>query len=158
MTSHTFQATYPAIVRGRMPRVLYITTLLAMTMSSEVTAKRTVKRKKTELPSWNQTLWEKGMLTSRNTMEKRAAKVTVPIRWFFARRYSGIIFLFFFPSSITRIQSLCPIFAKISKFRHISGRVTPQTEALAETTDTGAVFTTFILKPLGGDLILHSKH
>ena len=98
-TSQTFQSTYPNMVRGSILRVLYITTLLAITMSREPRAKRMVKRKKTELPSWNQTLWEKGMLTMRKTMEKRAANVTVPISWYLARRYSGINF-FFFPSAM----------------------------------------------------------
>ena len=66
---------------GNRCRVLYRTTLLAMRMSREADANRAVNPKKVLLPSRNQALLEKGMLTSRNTTENSAANVTVPRSW-----------------------------------------------------------------------------
>ena len=58
-----------------------MTTRLTMRMNSDTRANRAVKPKKVLFPRRNQALLEKGMLTSRNTTENRAAKVTVPSSW-----------------------------------------------------------------------------
>ena len=57
----------------------YIILLLRMMMRSPIAKKIAVYMKAVEGPSSNHTLWENGMLTSMNTKEKKAVKVTVAI-------------------------------------------------------------------------------
>ena len=63
-------------------------------MRTEVKAKANVSRNMPESPRANHAVSEKGIYILRNTRAKRTEKVTVPISWYFPRRYPGTLRFF----------------------------------------------------------------
>jgi hypothetical protein len=59
--------------------------------SIDIATKATVYANIVESPSLNQAVSENGMYMFRKIMANRTEKVTVPISWYFPRRYPGIL-------------------------------------------------------------------